>query len=191
MSGRAVGSPGTRELAEAERLVAERGVDAVRPSAELVRAVVRRHTGPMERARARMLAEVGGSDDVWDWVACLVRPWTDHLAALGSPTWIARFGARVVADPALRQVLLDEALDAEPVRRVVEGLNRCLPALPVPVYLERGAMTRHLVLHMCAERERALAVRAPTARASWDDTAAGLISAIVGLWLAPVSTAGA
>ncbi|SEG95299.1 hypothetical protein SAMN05444920_10930 [Nonomuraea solani] len=28
---------------------------------------------------------------VRDWVACLVRSFTGHLAALGGPTWYARF----------------------------------------------------------------------------------------------------
>ncbi|MFT7841792.1 TetR family transcriptional regulator [Saccharothrix sp. BKS2] len=216
MSGRAAGaerSSETRELilATAERLFAERGVHAVSnrqvgeeagqgnnfavghhfgSRAELVRAVVRRHAGPVERARVRMLAQVGGGARVWDWVACLVRPFTEHLAALGSPSWYARFGARVMTDPALRRVVVEDALGAESVRRVLDGLNRCLPALPLPVYLERSAMTRHLVTHTCAERERALAAGVPTARASWDDAATGLVSAVAGLWLAPVTATG-
>jgi hypothetical protein len=48
-------------------------------------------------------------------------------------------------------------------------------------------MARHLIVHTCAERERALAEGAPTARSTWDDTAAGLIDAIVGMWQAPVT----
>jgi hypothetical protein len=48
-------------------------------------------------------------------------------------------------------------------------------------------MARHLTAQMCAERERALAVGAPTLQPSWDDLATGLIDAIVGLWLAPVT----
>ncbi|QFZ21521.1 TetR/AcrR family transcriptional regulator [Saccharothrix syringae] len=213
MSGRTAGAERSSEtrdriLAAAERLFAEFGVSAVSnrrigeaagqgnnfavgyhfgTRAELVRAIVRRHAGQVERTRVRMLAGIGDSDDVEDWVACLVRPLTEHLAALGSPTWYARFGARVMTEPVLRQVVVDEALDAESAVRVLDGLNRCLPALPVAVYLERGAMTRHLLTHTCAERERALAARAPTARASWDEAASGLIAAIVGLWLAPVT----
>ncbi|MFG2138450.1 hypothetical protein [Streptomyces sp. NPDC048650] len=43
-----------------------------------------------------------------DWVACLVRPGTEHLAELGSPTWYGRFAAQVMTDPVLREVMIDE-----------------------------------------------------------------------------------
>ncbi|MEU1949931.1 TetR family transcriptional regulator, partial [Streptomyces sp. NPDC020125] len=54
-------------------------------------------------------------------------------------------------------------------------------------HLERGAMARNLILHMCAERERALAENTATPRSSWHDAATGLIDGIVGLWLGPVT----
>jgi len=202
----------TRELilVAAERLFAEHGVFAVSnrqvgeaagqgnnfavgyhfgTKAELVRAIVRRHAEPVERSREWMLVEIGRGDDVRDWVACLVRPLTEHLAELGSPTWYARFGAQVMTDPGLRQIIIDEALSTEPMRRILDGLNRCLPAVPLPVHLERSAMARTLITHTCAERERALAEGTPTARGTWEDTATGLVDAIVGMWLAPVTGA--
>jgi hypothetical protein len=48
-------------------------------------------------------------------------------------------------------------------------------------------MARHLIVQMTAERERALAEDGPTPRATWQDTATGLVDAIVGLLLAPVT----
>jgi hypothetical protein len=45
---------------------------------------------------------------------------------------------------------------------------------------------RHLIVHMPAERERALAENRPTPRTNWHDAADGLIDALVGLRLAPV-----
>jgi hypothetical protein len=48
-------------------------------------------------------------------------------------------------------------------------------------------MARNLLMHTCADRERALAVGSPLAQASWRAAAFGLIDAIVGLWLAPVT----
>ncbi|MCI2415914.1 TetR/AcrR family transcriptional regulator [Saccharopolyspora sp. K220] len=200
----------TRELilTAAERLFAEHGVFAVSnrqvseaagqgnsaavgyhfgTKADLVRAIARKHTEQIERVRVRMVAEVDGSTDVRDWVACLVRPNTEHLAALGSPTWFARFGAQVMTDPALRAIMIDEAMTSPSLRQILEGFNRCLPELPVEVRLERGDMARQLMVHTCAERERALAEGAPTPRSSWHDAATGLIDAIAGLWLAPVT----
>ncbi|GAA2428543.1 helix-turn-helix domain-containing protein [Streptomyces macrosporus] len=222
-TGRNGRSPATREsiLAVAERLFAEHGISALSnrrigeaagqgnnfavghhfgTRADPVRAVVRRHAEPMERRRSRMIAETrarrGGHGQVRDWVACLVRPLTEHLEALGGPTWFARFGAQVTTDPVPRRVVLDEALATRPVQQVLDGLDRCLPALPPSVRLERGDMARNLVSHVCAERERALAEGSPAHERNrhertWEDTAAGLIDAITGLWAAPVTTTGA
>jgi AcrR family transcriptional regulator len=213
MAGRTVRAErvnATRELilAAAERLFAEHGVFAVSnrqvseaagqgnsaavgyhfgTKTDLVRAIARRHTEQIEQVRLQMVADVSGSTDARDWVACLVRPFTEHLAAMDSPTWFARFGAQVMTDPALRAIMIDEALTSPSLRQALAGLHRCLPELPVEVRLERGDMARQLTVHVCAERERALAENAPTPRASWHDAATGLIDAIVGLWLAPVT----
>ncbi|MEU6268476.1 TetR family transcriptional regulator [Saccharopolyspora shandongensis] len=213
MSGKTVRAErvnATREqiLAAAERLFAEHGVFAVSnrqvseaagqgnntavgyhfgTKADLVRAIARRHSAQIERLRLTMVAEADGSTDVRDWVACLVCPVTEHLAALGSPTWFARFGAQVMTDPALREIMIDESLTAPSLLTVLDSLNRCLPDLPVDVRLERGDMARQLMVHMCAERERALAEGTATPRNNWQDAASGLIDAIVGMWLAPVT----
>ncbi|SFK17749.1 regulatory protein, tetR family [Amycolatopsis sacchari] len=200
----------TREaiLTTAERLFAEHGVFAVSnrqiseaagqgnnaavgyhfgTKADLVRAIARRHGEETERLRAAMVKQVAGSDDVRDWVGCLVRPAVEHLENLGSPTWFARFGAQVMTDPALRGIMVEEALSAPSLHQIRVGLDRCLPDLPPEVRAERADMARQLMVHMVAERERALAEGTPTPRTSWHDAATGLIDALTGLWLAPVT----
>jgi AcrR family transcriptional regulator len=201
----------TREalLTAAEQLFAERGVHAVAnreisqaagqgnnaavvyhfgTKADIVRAIARRHAEPIGATRERLMTEAHGSTDVRDWVACLVRPLTDHLAALGNPTWYARFIAQVRADPTLSEILTAVSVDATPaLRELQDNLARCLPGIPDDVRAERAVMARHLVTQMAVERERALADDSPTFRTSWDDTATGLIDAIVGLWQAPVT----
>lgn len=200
----------TREaiLTAAERLFAEHGVYVVSnrqvseaagqgnnaavgyhfgAKADLVRAVARRHTARVEALQERALSAAAGSTDVRDWVDCLVRPVTGHLAELGSPTWYARFCAQVMTDPALHEILVEESLTSPALRQAVEGLNRTLPELPAEVRAERGQMVRLLLLHTCAEQERAVAEGTPTARATWGEVATGLADAIVGLWLAPVT----
>ncbi|WP_030753983.1 TetR/AcrR family transcriptional regulator [Streptomyces sp. NRRL F-5135] len=201
----------TREalLTAAERLFAERGVYAVAnrqiseaagqgnnaavtyhfgTKVDLVRAIVRKHAEQMEDIRARLLAEIGDSTELRDWVACAVRPLTEHLEALGNPSWYARFVTQVTADPALRAITTEESADAGPSMRMMqEGLERCLSDLPAEVREERGAMTRHLISQMAVERERALADGTPTSRATWRETATGLIDVIVALWQAPVT----
>jgi AcrR family transcriptional regulator len=207
---RATRGSATRELivATAERLFAEHGVFAVSnrqvseaagqgnnaavgyhvgTKIDLIRAIVRKHTAQIERLRVQMLAEVGDSADARDWVACLVRPSTEHLAALGNPTWFARFSAQAMTDPGLREIMIEESLSSPALHRIIDGLNRCLPDLPADVRLERNDMARQLMVHMLAERERALAEGTSTPRVSWHAAATGLIDAIVGLWLAPVT----
>jgi AcrR family transcriptional regulator len=204
----------TREalLAAAERLFAERGVHAVGnrqiseaagqgnnaavsyhfgTKADLIRAIARKHAEQIERIRERMMAGIAGSTDLRDWVACLVRPLTEHLETLGSPTWYARFAAQVMADPAFNAIMVDEALTAAPVLRLFsDGLAGCMPGRPAGLHRERTTMARHLIVQMCVERERALAEHAPTFRPTWDDTADGLIDAIVAMWQAPVRGTG-
>src|SRR3954451_4107889 len=106
-------------LVAAERLFAEHGVFAVSnrqiseaagqgnnaavgyhfgTKTDLLRAIVRRHSGRIDALREDMLARTGDALSVRDWVAVLVRPGTEHLAELGSPTWYARFGAQLMTD---------------------------------------------------------------------------------------------
>ncbi|GAA4896151.1 TetR family transcriptional regulator [Actinomycetospora straminea] len=156
---------------------------------DLVRAVVRRHSEAIERSREAMLARIVDGDDLREWLDCLVRPTFDHLDSLGSPTWYARFGAQVMTDPALREILVDESLGSPVLLRILDGLHACLPELPAAVRRERGDVGRHLLVHVPAERERALAEGAPTTRATWSDAASGLVDVLVGVWLAPVTPA--
>lgn len=202
----------TREviLDAAERLFAEHGVAAVSnrqvseaagqannfavgyhfgTKNDLVLAIVRRHVPFIERRREEVLAEIKGSSDLRDWLACLVRPTVDHIASLGSPSWYARFSAQVMTDPALRKLVIDEMVATPAMQETIAGLERLRPIWPEEVLEERGDMSRHLIVHMCAERERALHAGSATPRATWDAAAAGLVDALVGLWTAPVTPA--
>ncbi|MEV0294738.1 TetR family transcriptional regulator [Nocardia sp. NPDC050710] len=200
----------TREaiLSAAERLFAEYGVVAISnrqvseaagqgnnaavgyhfgTKTDLVRAIVRKHTAPIEAHRMRLLAEHHDSTLLPDWISCLVRPVTEHFADLGSPSWFARFGAQVMTDPTLRPIMYEESLTSPSLLRTIEGMNRCLPDLPPHVRRERNDMGRHLIVHVCAEFERALADGTPEPRANWHECGTGLIDAIVGMWQAPVT----
>jgi AcrR family transcriptional regulator len=203
----------TRELilTTAERLFAEHGVAAVSnrqisevagqannfavgyhfgTKTDLVLAIVRRHTPAIEQRRAGMLSALQDPSELRDWLACLVLPSTSHLAALGNPSWYARFIAQATTDPALRQLVIDETVASTSMLVVTEGLKRLMPVLPADVAAERGDMSRHLIVHVCAERERALHEGSATPRATWEGAAIGLIDALVGLWQAPYTPTG-
>ena len=132
-----------------------------------------------------MLADIGDSTELRDWVGALVCPLTDHLAALGNPSWYARFAAQAMADPTYRQVVTKDALASPLLVQAIEGINRCLPDLPRRVRFERMVMARNLLMHTCAEHEGELAEHGPQSRTPWPVAAEGLIDAILGLWRAP------
>ncbi|MCV6972142.1 TetR/AcrR family transcriptional regulator [Mycobacterium bohemicum] len=207
-------SASTREaiLSAAEVLLAERGMYAVSnrqiseaagqgnnaaacyhfgTRTDLLRAIESKHRKPIEDLRTRMLADIGDSGELRDWVGALVRPLTDHLDALGTPSWYARFAAQAMADPAYRHVVTKDALTSPLLVRTIEGINRCLPDLPRRVRSERIVMVRNLLMHTCAEHEAALAEHGPRSRSSWPVAGEGLIDAIVGLWRAPVHVGAA
>ncbi|AFM17756.1 transcriptional regulator, tetR family [Mycolicibacterium chubuense NBB4] len=194
-------------LAAAERLFAERGMYAVSnrqiseaagqgnnaavcyhfgTRTDLLRAIEKKHRHPIEDLRAQMLAEAERSTDLRDWVACLVRPLTDHLERLGNPSFYARFAAQAMADPTYRDVVTSDALTSPALVQTISGINDCLPDLPRRVRFERIVMARNLLMHTCAEHEGALAQHGPRARSPWPLAADGLTDAIAGLWEAPV-----
>jgi AcrR family transcriptional regulator len=157
---------------------------------DLVRAIEQKHRAPIEQLREQMVAQIlqtGDPTDMRDWVACLVRPLTEHLAELGNPSWYARFAAQVMTDPAYHDIVVKDALSSPSLVDVIDGINRCLPDLPRHVRVERNVMASNLLMHTCADRERALAAGTSVPRPSWQAAAAGLIDAIVGLWLAPIT----
>lgn len=199
---------GTRAalMAAAERLFAENGLSAVssRQIGEaagqrnvtavsyhfgdrtgLVRAIMSHHGERADRLRERYVAAAEGSTELRDWVGCLVRPVTDHLASLGTPSWHARFSAQVMTDPLTRALVTEQALTRPHLRRILDALGDRLGHLPAHARASRGAMARHVITHTCAEHERALAERARPRYGSWERTGDELVDAIVGLLSAP------
>lgn len=207
------GGEATREhiLATAERLIAEQGASvSIRQIGEaagqgnksavayhfgsrtdLVLAIARRHAPEIERRREAMLRALNRSDDLADWLSCLVKPITDHLASLGAPSWYARFLAHAVSDPALREVVFADALTSPSMQQAMEGATVRLPRLPADVFEARGFMTQHLIVHTCADRERALQSSKRALLPSWQATCDAMVDALIGLWRAPVRRASA
>jgi AcrR family transcriptional regulator len=197
-----------RILVAAERLFAERGVVSVSnrqigEAAEqrntavvgyhfgtktgLIRAIAQRHAEALEKVREAVLTPRRDSTDLRDWVICQITPLPRYLGSLAPPTWYARFTAQVVTDPVLRSALGDNVRHAAAFTAVREGLDRCLQHLPDPVRSERRDLASTLLVHASAEFEGALADGTPTGTRTWDDMAAGLVDAVLGIYQAPVS----
>lgn len=194
-----------RILDTAERMFAEHGVFSVSnrqisdeaglgnntavsyhfgSKAELVRAIYLRHNEPMELLREKAVQEHAGSTELRDWLACVVHPFTDHLASLGSNSWYARFVAQLMTEPKLRELGLVDVGQTSLQRTVADEVHRCLPGLTPAVRAERDEMARTLIVHMCARREQDLP---DDSAAIWSATATGLVDALAGLYLAPAT----
>jgi AcrR family transcriptional regulator len=194
-------------LDTAERLFAEHGVFAVSnrqiaqvagqgntavvgyhfgTREDLIRALVRRFSQAVEQSRQEMVDRIGASGELRDWVACVVRPYTDHMARREPPTWFYRCAAQVMTDPAMRDIMVVEASSSPSTRAAQRGLAHSLSAMPSHVRALRGDIASHAIVHACAERERALAEGSPTAEGT-EEWARGLTDALVGLWSAPVT----
>ena len=199
----------TREriIATAERLFAEHGMSVSNrqigeaagqannsvvgyhfgTKADLSLAIVRSHATDIEQRRARLLAQITAPLDLRAWLAVVVQPTTEHLEALGPPTFYARFLAQATASPLLGPVLQDETLAGSTMRAPFREVTRMLGALPKHVMQERTDMTRHIVVNVCAERERALHLGLSTPRKTWAEATDGIVDALAGLWAAPVA----
>jgi AcrR family transcriptional regulator len=180
-------------LDTAEKLFAEHGIAAVsnRQVAEAAgqanNSVARSHSDAMEGRRRELVAAARGSSDLYEHVACLVRPLTEHLAALGSPSWCARFTAQAQSDPVTRQALELDSMSSPSLRTIVDSIRALAPELPLDTVLVRGQMARSALVHTCAERELALARHSDVdTELAWQQTADALIDAMVGLLGAPV-----
>ena len=143
----------TREaiLGAAETLFAEQGIAAVShrqivaaarqgnnaaivyhfgTKTDVVRAIEDKHGDHIESLRTRTIAGMGDSPGLREWVACLVLPLTDHLGAIGTPSWYARFAAQVLTDPAYRRIIIKNSFESPTLHHIVEEIGRALPELP-------------------------------------------------------------
>lgn len=200
-------------MSTAERLFAERGVYAVSnrqvgeaagqanntavgyhfgSKTDLIREIIQKHSRHIDFRRAELLTQVRGSSALRDWVSCLVLPSTEHFATLGVPSWYARFNAQVMADPTLRAVIYEDALTSDALKDTLAGLRETAADLPADTRRTRADMARQLLVYMCAERERELALghaddgtATPVGR--WESLGVDLVDALTGLWTAPVT----
>nr|WP_205267329.1 TetR family transcriptional regulator [Mycolicibacterium sphagni] len=155
--------------------------------ADLLRAIEARHRAAIDEIRQRKLDCIPSTPQLRDWIGVLVYPLTEHLDALGTTTSYARFAAQVMADPTCRDLVGSDAMTSELMLKTVRGINRTLPEHPKRVRAGRWTMARNLLMHTCAEIEGERARSRPSTSSSWSMVAEELVTALVGLWEAPVA----
>jgi hypothetical protein len=120
-----------------------------------------------------MVAQIGDSTELRDWIACMVCSLTKHLDQLGIPTWYGRFATQALADLDYQMIVVKDALASPPLMMVVAMIARSLDGPPIALVTERHAMVRNLVMHTCADFERAFAEGTAIPRTSWSALASG------------------
>lgn len=154
---------------------------------DLILAISRAHAEPMEHRREELVAAAHGSSELRDHIGGLVRPFTEHLATLGSSSWCARFAAQVTTDPSLRDTVVWENTASPAMRTILAAIRDLTAHVPLSAAITRSQMARSAVVHTCAEREAAFNQLDPHAAAeAWLRTGDELVDALTGLTTAPV-----
>jgi len=153
---------------------------------DLILAILHRHLDAVEERRLAMVEALGrsGSISMDDIMACFIVPTVEHHIELGTPSWIARFQAQAIVDPALRDLTIRTILRMPSTVKLrelgcVHWPNRSRELLDV-----RDQMIRHLTVHTFAELERDLAqahVDQAGTETAWRTTGGQLLRAISGL----------
>ncbi|WP_433445222.1 TetR/AcrR family transcriptional regulator [Nonomuraea sp. CA-141351] len=155
---------------------------------ELVKAILAEHAEAMERHRVAMMSRLGEPGDMAleDKIRCVVLPHIEHHIDLGVPSWYGRFLGQVVVEPALREYAVRANLETPSLRRLYDATHWATQGQGEPDpcgRAQREAMTRVLIVHMCAELEGDLATghTAEHAAASWRRLGEHLVMAVCGL----------
>ncbi|MEV0148802.1 MULTISPECIES: TetR family transcriptional regulator [unclassified Nonomuraea] len=162
----------------------------------LIKAVLAEHADAIERHRLAMMSALGdpAGMSLRDQLRCAVLPRIEHQIDLGTPSWYARFLAQIVVEPALREHAVRAHLDTPSLRRLYDAIHAARAAVRAGnagvaerdpgATARREAMTRQLIVHMCAELETDLAAgraRAEAAAQAWRRLGDDLVTALCGM----------
>lgn len=213
LKGSFVGDTRTQLIDVAERLFAERGIDAVSlrtVGAEagqrnnsvaqyhfgskqgLVDAIIEARSRAVESRRTELMEQVkrsGTPPTLETMVALLIVPLAESLATSATPTYYLRFLSNAIREPALLKSWRDSLPRSTSIRwlyRGIHGLLHDVGRADLERRLEWSAMISLLVL---AERERERQV-APVPSSTLDQTVRELVAAQVALLRCPLQPQG-
>lgn len=197
-----------RLLVAAERLFAERGLDAVSnrqiseaagqsnnyavgyhfgSRTELLRALLRLHVDRLDIIRRETLDAIGTEPDLRDWLRCLIQPQMRYLGTSEGPSCFGRFWMAMATNPSTAPVLYTEAALSEPLTETLAGMYGALPDLPEETLRIRNLMTQNVLTTVFADFERRRNELGASDSTSWQSFSDGIVDGLVGLWSAPVT----
>jgi AcrR family transcriptional regulator len=174
-----------RMIVAGERLVAERGIEALslrevqavagqrnKSAAHyhfgskigLIEAIFEHRFAPIDQAMVERLTDLDKDPlppDLRSLVAALVQPLTDALGHNGA-TWHARFLAHVQTDPDLSVDLLEKGEVFAAARDILDRITPFLTSLPLAVRQERQELVFGFIVGALAAREAAIQVGTST-----------------------------
>jgi AcrR family transcriptional regulator len=198
-----------RMIVEGERLIAERGIEALslrevqalagqrnKSAAQyhfgskigLVGAIFESRFAPINQAVDELLTDLDNDPhppDLRSLVAAFVQPLTDALGHNGG-TWHARFLARVQSEPDLKPDLLADSEEWSAPRRIRDRITSFLTDLPPVLRQERQTLVFGFIVGALASRESAIQAGTST-RASIPLLRGDLVDMAVAMLEAPVS----
>lgn len=204
----------TRLIEVAERLFAERGVNAVSlreiaaeagqrntsavayhfgTKENLVTAIYRHRLAPTNELQMRRLAELddqGRGKDLRGLVEVFVRPMIERLGTTERPSWFLRFVANALYVERMAPYDLGAEEWTRALYQLYTRIDACVDELPAPVRIHRWEFFIGLFLHTMAHHERRIHAGRPTRMtADRELLAADLVDAGVAVLTAPVSQA--
>jgi AcrR family transcriptional regulator len=198
-----------RIVSVAERLFAERGVDAVslieigkaagqrnrsavqyhfRDKAGVLEAIRLKHAPPIEERREQMLDALGaeGQRDLRSLVEVLVRPVADEVRDSDGGAAYVKLNAALIGHP--RFPLLSRRATRNPTAdRLLRLLSKAAPTLPEPLIGPRMLLVTGLVFHGVADGASLAKARTRLRDEAWELFVCHLIDSVVALFDAPVS----
>lgn len=155
---------------------------------DLLRALVTRHLDETNRRRSELADTLGADASLTDLLACLILPWTEHLASLPVPSWHARFLSQIRAVPSVHGILARTATATPVTEELIRRVEGTLGGTSKTVLHGRSWILGNMVLGVCGEYEAR--VQDGLEKANWAGVGYFLIDSCAGMLSAPVTHPG-
>jgi len=196
-------------MSAAERLFAERGLDAVSnrqiseaagqannyavgyhfgSRADLLTALLESHQEPLDVIRARTVEDLGDEPGLRDWLRCLVQPQLEYIDTRPGPCYFGQFWLAMATTPSTAELLYREAAKSRPLSTTLNGMYGSLPALPEEAIRVRNLMSQNSLIATYADFERRRNELGASDSSSWQGFSDSMVDGLLGLWSAPASS---